>query len=319
MKIRCIILILSFLLFSCEKNVTDRFLDAHENVFIISGELSAGEHPVINLTRSITLLQPDSLWFLDNARVEIRGGQDSYLMKSAGYGNYTCEDCIMEAGKEYHFLCSGEGLPDASSTVRIPEIPVLAELTLTADEEYNFTLDLVMNDPAGCDDFYTLYSEGWLTEIVHHHKNDTDYIDTTTFFTRYRMAFPDSLVEFTGTPGRFSTVEEGYSRASTLHFSDKLFNGGSLHFSSVNAWGSFYNDSIPEVQVCLEHRDEHYFNFIRSIIHYDPNSDLPVIQPIQVYSNIEGGFGLLTTKNTIRRTIDMSRWFHDPDFPYRIK
>lgn len=38
------------------------------------------------------------------------------------------------------------------------------------------------------------------------------------------------------------------------------------------------------------------------------------LQAVQVYSNIEGGFGLLTAESRVVDTVDMSEWYEDPDF-----
>ena len=53
---------------------------------------------------------------------------------------------------------------------------------------------------------------------------------------------------------------------------------------------------------------------MESIIRYDPYNELPIIQPVQIYSNIEGGFGLLSAESPRVQTINMSEWFQNPEF-----
>ena len=47
---------------------------------------------------------------------------------------------------------------------------------------------------------------------------------------------------------------------------------------------------------------------------YNPNPDLPIVQPVQIYSNIEGGMGLLFSAEEARWTVDMSSYYSDPGF-----
>jgi hypothetical protein len=61
-------------------------------------------------------------------------------------------------------------------------------------------------------------------------------------------------------------------------------------------------------------RDQHYFKFIESYINYDPYPEQDFFQSVQVYSNIDGGFGLFTAESRVVDTIDLSEWFNDPDF-----
>ncbi len=53
---------------------------------------------------------------------------------------------------------------------------------------------------------------------------------------------------------------------------------------------------------------------MESYINYDPYPAQDFLQAVQVYSNIEGGFGLFTAESRVVDTIDLSEWYHDPDF-----
>ncbi len=298
---------------SCEKDITEKFEDSQQNVFILSGELSAFEHPTINLTRSITMAQLDTLQYLNNAQVEIRSGDQSYQMEPGGYGNYTSSELLLQPGQEYHIHCSGEELPDASASVVIPVLPVVSEITLTVGDSLDLHLDIAIDDPATFRDYYTFYISGWLMEIhVHHDETGIETRDTLNVFTNYHLNIQDSVFEYSGNLQRFQIIEEESRYLSMVHFSDRLFNGSTHHLTVNSFLWSFYNDSIPEINIHLVKHDEHYFNFLESMTRYDPYNDLPIIQPVQIYSNIEGGFGLLTSRSHFTRTIDMSEWYYDP-------
>jgi len=48
------------ILCSCELDVTDKFRD-QQNLFVVSGQIVAGESPRINLSRTITMAEVDTL------------------------------------------------------------------------------------------------------------------------------------------------------------------------------------------------------------------------------------------------------------------
>ncbi|MEN8201359.1 MAG: DUF4249 family protein [Bacteroidota bacterium] len=315
MKFRYVLIALLSLLISCEVDITEEFQDSQQNVFIVSGQLVAFEHPTINLTRSITMTQVDTLLYLNNARVEVSWSDQTLLLEPVAYGNYTTEELVLQPGVEYYFHFSGEGLPDASATVTIPHLPKISELHCAVDDTFNIHLDLSIEDPAEFEDYYTFYISGWLREIhVNHHGTDEETRDTLNVFTNYRLNIQDPVFEYTGDLRDFQVIEEEEMFYSIFHFSDLLFNGTTHTLSIDDYLRRFYNDSIPEINIHLVKRDAHYFKFMESMLRYDPYNDLPMIQPVQIYSNIEGGFGLITANSPLTQTINMSEWYYDPEF-----
>ena len=313
MKLKLIIIACLPILVSCEKNITEEFEDTQQNVFILSGVLSASEHPTINLTRNITMTQLDTLLFLNNAQVEIQSGNQTYQMEPSGYGNYTAMELILQPGQEYHIHCSGEDLPDASASVTIPHLPVVSEIICTAGDSLDIHLAIAIDDPAESRDYYTFYISGWLMEIhVHHDETGAETRDTFNVFTNYRLNIQDSVFEYSGDLRNFQIIEEENRYLSVVHFSDLFFNGSTHRLSVDDYLWRFYNDSVPEINIHLVKYDEHYFHFLESMTRYDPYNDVPIIQPDQIYTNIEGGFGLLTAKSHLTHTIDMSEWYDDP-------
>ena len=313
MTLRISILTIILGIVSCEKDITDQFRDTQQSVFVLSGELSAFKHPTINLTRSITMTQLDTLLYLNNAEVEIQWGDQTFRMEPAGYGNYSTEEVLLQPGEEYHICCRGEDLPDASAMVTIPAQSAVTGITCTVGDSLDLHLDIAIDDPVELEDYYSFYISGWLMEIhVHHDETGIETRDTLNVFTNYRIRNQDALFEYTGDYRNFRAIEEGSMYVSIAHFSDRHFDGATLKLSINDYLMRFYNDSIPEINIHLVKRDEHYFNYLESIIRYDPYNELPIIQPVQIYSNIEGGFGLLTAKTHHTHTIDMSEWYDDP-------
>ncbi len=307
--------VLLVFLMACEVDVTDKFRD-QPNLFVISGLVVAGEAPRINLSQTITMTQLDTLLYLNDARLEISKNDDLFVLNPEGEGFYTNESLIPEPGDVLSLKCSGEGLPEASIITVVPQYPQVTDVLFQVDDAYDFTLEVSIEDPGSTLDHYSFYLSGWRREIVHHHNRDTgeEWIDTSNVYMVYHIRIIDPVMEYTGGPRRFSFYELDDPRGDYFHFSDRLFNGNRHTLTVKDNLRFIYNDSIPEIHVHLVKKDVHYFNFIGSYIHYDPYPDQDFIQPIQVYSNITGGFGLLTAESRMIDTIDVSEWYYNPDF-----
>lgn len=303
------------ILCSCEVNVTDKFRD-QQNLFVVSGQVVAGEAPLINLSRTIIMTEMDTLLYLYETQLEIGKNDSSYVLDPIGEGFYFNDALIPVPGDVLSLECSGEGLPTASIVTTVPEIPQVRDIQFRVDDAFDFTLEVSIEDPAATLDHYTFYLSGWRREIVHHHDMDTgeDWIDTSNVYMTYHVRILDPVMEYTGGPRNFNHYDLSEPAGEYFHFSDRQINGMSHTLTIRDNLRYIYNDTIPEIHVHMIKKDVHFFNFIDSYIHYDPYPDQDFLQPVQVYSNIEGGFGLLTAESRVVDTIDVSDWYNDPDF-----
>ena len=304
-----------FILCSCEVDVSDEFRD-QQNLFVVSGQVIAGEAPLINLTRTITMAEVDTLLYLNQAQLEIEKNDIVFVLDPIGEGFYHNEDLLPEPGDELSLACSGEGLPAASIHTSVPEYPQVTDIRFQVDDAYEYTLDVSIEDPSSTLDYYTFYISGWSRETVHNYDRDTgeEWIDTSNVFKAYNLEIFDPVMEYTGGPRQFNFYDLSDPWAKYYHFSDRQINGTKHSISLSNHLWKFYNDTIPEIYINVVKKDAHYFNFMESYIHYDPYPAQDFLQAVQVYSNIEGGFGLLTAESRVVDTIDLSEWYYDPDF-----
>ena len=314
-KLLQISVILSILC-SCEIDITDEFKNT-PNLFVVSGQIVAGEVPRINLSKTITLVEFDTLRYINDAHLEIKKNNSLFVLDPEEEGFYKNGNLVPGPGDLLSLDCSGEGMPPASIAIRVPEYPQITNITFLVDSAYDFSLEVEFEDPVSTLDHYTFYLSGWRREIVHHHDSETEeeWIDTSQVYVNYSIWILDPVMEYTGDgPRNFQHYDLSQAWGSSFHFSDKEINGKSHTLTGKGSLFRIYNDTIPEIHVHIIKKDVHYFNFISSYIHYDPYPDQDFIQPIQGYSNIEGGFGLLTAESRIVDTIDVSEWYNDPDF-----
>ena len=299
---------------SCEVDVTDEFRN-QQNLFVVSGQVVAGQSPRINLSRTITLTELDTLLFLNEAQLEIRKNDTLFVLDPEGEGFYRNESLIPLPGDVLSLRCSGEELPPVSVVATVPDYPQISDLSWEVDSFYNFTLELTIEDPASTADYYSFFISGWNLEVIYRYDGDSEpTIDTSNVYGAYHLRILDPVLEYTGGPRQFYQYNPSEPYGEYFHFSDRMINGTNHTLTVTDNLFHLYNDSIPEIYVHLIKRDFHYYNFLESYIHYDPFPEQDFIQPVQVYSNIEGGYGLLTAEAGVIDTIDLSEWYLDPDF-----
>jgi len=60
------------------------------------------------------------------------------------------------------------------------------------------------------------------------------------------------------------------------------------------------------------------FRYIQSLAGYEPEPDLPVLQPQHIYTNVEQGMGLVTAEHRLKRSFPLDSWFDDPAFQQHL-
>ena len=304
---------------SCEVDVTDEFRN-QQPLFVVSGHFVVGEVPRINISKTITMTTLDSLMLLDNAQVEVWCGGQTYLLGGEGKGCYRNENLVPEPGDELKISCSGEGLPTASIETMIPELPVVRGVDFRVDENFDFVLDLHFEDPALTEDYYEFYLSGWRKEICKSYEDgELVQVDTSTVYQNYGVRMLDPVMEYEGSYGNYEAFDMASPFGTQFIFSDVQINGTDHTLSVTHNLKWIYNDSIPELHVHLVKKDVHFYNFITTYMHYDPYPDQDFLQPVQVYSNVDNGFGLITSESMVVDTIDLSQWYYDPDFLELLK
>ncbi|PID93312.1 MAG: hypothetical protein CSA96_00165 [Bacteroidetes bacterium] len=315
MKKLFVLSVLLLMLFACEVDITDEFR-RQQALFVVSGRVVAGKSPRINLSKTVTMTVLDSLVLLDAATVKIeRAGRD-YELFSLGKGCYENELLSLAPGDDFRLSCSGEGLPEATVSSRVPGLPVVNRLDFEVDDDYHFSLELCLQDPPGSKDYYEFYLSGWRRELVHHHgTNGTESYDDTLVSCRPHMIqLLDPFIEFRDAYDGYESYELEHAYGERFVFSDARINGREHKLTVEGSLLEIYSDSIPQVYVNLVKKDVHFYNFISTYQYYDPYPEQDFFQPVQVYSNIENGFGLLIAESPHIDTIDLSEWVNDPEF-----
>ncbi len=305
------------LLVSCEKNISSEFAEDAGNWFALSGLITGGEVPTLHISETVNLVQLDSLKLVNDATVEGRISKQPVLFTAASNGVYTCEEVIVKPGDSVSITCSGRDLPEATAALKVPGLPQVSDLAWYIDEEYVLHIEAMLTDPAGQADYYSIRATGikQYTESIHT-ADSVYYVEHLAEGYYHGYNFPDSLALYSTRSGRsFSdNSERMINSGQIIYFTDKQFDGTTQHLNLEYALWNTWNDSIPDLTVHIAKNDMHLFNYIKSVIRYNPEPDIPIMQPVSVYTNVENGFGLLTAESKITKVIDLADVYSDPGF-----
>lgn len=142
-------------------------------------------------------------------------------------------------------------------------------------------LTITFNDPAGQRDFY--YPRLF-------HSQRYEYYDPVIEDTVRGVSVQP--IYMTKTLGDIDFIE--FEEDEDI-IDDQAFDGKSFTMHRyARLRGVLLSDKVEAVWVSLGHADESYYRYFRSMTLQRETSGNPLAEPVQVYSNVEGGLGIFT-------------------------
>lgn len=267
---------------SCEKAIPlDQ--DEVEPRIAVNGLFSAGDTIIIHLSESRDILYDGSLPALTGATAKLYDVNNNligdFIHQADGY--YQLSNYLPVAGATYRLEISNPGFKSVSAQSSAPSILSINSMD-TLRKGVNMQYSIAFNDNGAEKNFYAItvkkvvsHLDPWGTGEPYTFENP--YFYTTEAFVQNNS--PDV---------------DGKIWGSIMLFSDATFNGGTCTFTAEHdlfGEGSFPDDSIFVV-VGLHSLSEDYFKYSTSLDKYQESEGDPFAQPVQVYSNIEDGFGI---------------------------
>lgn len=291
---------LPLILISCEKAI-DFEGDLAEPLLVMSPGKPYGIYPTDNafsvrVSHSINILDAGSPEYLDNAKVEVRknGGSwtDVPLSTGADYeqGKYMTATVQPEVKANYEVRVSH---PDYNSIRASCSIPDSVDI-----QRFEFSR-LLDGDTA--DGSYYAYREYELTF--------TDPGDDQYYVVSVVAEDPDNpnnrqMVYITSKSPYTESLNDGdyYYTTDRLYLRNSLFKGRKV---TIPIEMETYESQGYEYRVFLSSIDEHAYKYGSSQQRYDyfGGGDL-FTQPVQIYSNVNGGLGYLGGISTSSRIED---------------
>lgn len=286
---------------SCEKYLDYEGSDAKPRL-VINGIFSPDSIFTIELSQSAGYVTSGSLKTLKNGKVNVFSEQgiliDSLIHQEEGIYKGTA---TAVAGEAYTISAVANGFANAYATDAIPQPVALAAwdtTTITSNfqnssiGEKKLRFDFTINDPAE-NNYYILECYGTQTYYIDRiydpandsYINDTIYLNTPVQFP-FVMETSDAILT---SDAEMSFDDNSYYTRS-LVFTDELFNGKSQTFRIMIPFIDYLG--LSEINVVLKSCSESFFRYKRSLENFMNTDGDPFSQPVQVYNNIEGGFGI---------------------------
>lgn len=187
-------------------------------------------------------------------------------------GNYRLEI----SHPDYKSVMVTQEMPKA---VPVVSVDYNKEGTLSPDGERVDELQIVIDDPASEDNFYSIQAE-----IYYSYQGDT-----TVYSNRIYLDSNDPIVS--------------YSEDGPI-FSDGTFNGRkqTLLFFNYNYFGE--EAEFKKIDIFVQTLTEDRFLYLRSLDAYYNADGNPFAEPVVVHNNVENGFGIFSLGNRNRFTFE---------------
>ena len=270
------------LLGSCEKTM---FIDVSETEpkIVMNGILSQSSGMWLNVSESVGTSTPviNSFVPIENATVSVFHQEQLVQSVSENIsGNYYSTDFSPQPGESYEIRVNVNGMPDASATVTIPHVVVVSDYELTSAllsqnyynqvlyNEVEFYLNFTISDPPDTINYYMLG--------VYYLDNDQYYplpVDTEDLVMNIHIL----------------------DAVDILAWDDHSFEGQTRDFD-VRFRGQQYEGFETRILVSLYSIEEAYFKYLKT---YSQNFTVLnegglLYEPVQVSTNVNGGYGIVS-------------------------
>jgi hypothetical protein len=273
----CLFLFLASILFSCEQDVTLEFNSKPK--LCLNCVLNPDSLITASLTLSHLLDNSGNFEAVNNAVITLYEENNiKGTLKLKSEGKYILNHKPV-SGKTYHIVAETTGYESIKAITTVPEQPIIlySKDTTRIIESVNrpiMNINVGVMDKVG-NNFYWLYG----TWILKGRKDgggcnpiNAPYVDT---FNRYID----------------SDSKYGFRHFLQIRMTDEGYDGEQLTFTIPDMAGSGINF---QSFMHFLNADEHYDKYIKTTLikRMSENDDLPFYEPVQIYSNIENGYGI---------------------------
>lgn len=263
-----LIVLTSVIFFQCEKYIEfdDEIKDPK---IVLNSQINPDSSFKVNLTRSLSVIDDGELSVIENALVEVYDQNNTFLeqLTYIGDGNYLGMQ-KPSVGQSYSVSAQANNYENVSAITSVPpSVPIIAVDTFSFSDPSRgdlMSISIQFNDPSG-DNYYVL-----------------EVLEGDTAFGAYY--YP---MYFTSDDIALDLGNDNYTSAAT--FTDELFDGSSKTLEIELQNVSMYVDYL-EIRLTSASKD--LYDYERTQEAYQFSNGDPFAQPVQVYSNIEGGFGI---------------------------
>lgn len=330
MRLTVICIVLLAVLGACEKEVSIP-VEYTQPKLVANCLLTDGEPFAVEVSRSQYIFDTTDLALLTGASVTLTDGNGNTQFNVSTDGGYAYSPEIIRGGQEYSFSISYPDLETVTASVHVPKQTPIGTLSyggiIRSDDTDYQKIHLSFTDGVGSD-FYTLSiyqkvwsgnlnkkgrypnmecsEDGWDCEPI---VPDGWYFDEDTWLIFPYGEEPYGDEEYYKSPIYISVAgidAEGGMNDEVLEyfFADTYFDGNTVQLDVLVNPGDVWGENSDSIYVELSHISESYYRYCVSRDLY-LDSDGIMTQPVQVYTNIDGGFGVLGAKSVAWKGLPM--------------
>lgn len=277
-------------LISCEK-IIDISIPEKERKIVVNGLINPDKNVRVNLSQSISVLEKDTVIPIVGGDVNLYHGTDliGKLSEESG-GFYSLPDFKPQIGQSYRLTATGNGLKSVEATAVLPPlVPFISVDTATLINQWGgreLRLAIKFKDPANVKNVYGFGVDLTTKEFDY---STMSYTGRKLTNTAYLYANADKLLQ-----------DETHYFEGKLFFDDLLFDGLTKTVElSVSDYSLFESDTIW-VEVRMEQIDPSYYLYAVSNEAYQGAHGNPFSEPVQVYTNVSGGYGIFAGSSAAR-------------------
>lgn len=274
------------MLTACEKTVFIELPEIEKKI-VMNGLITPNNGLWLNLSQSVSTYEPSATSFKPDTDAIVQYYQNGDFITSIycsdDRGDYYETDFKPQPGYEYKITVDSYGMPETSTVVRIPY-------------------------PVEVSSFDT-------TIVINRRMIDNTYFDETEFFVDLNIPDPEDISNYYMLgiyyleDGRYQPLEAStedinmniyiQDGLNILAWSDQIFNGQTIEFM-INFRMIEDTGFETEILVTLYSIEEEYFKYLKSYAQNFTilNEDALLYEPVRVYSNISGGFGIVAAASS---------------------
>lgn len=313
MKVQYIsILLVAVLMMACEKEIKFNRSKA-EPLITLNGVVMADSVISIHLSKTRFFLESTAdMSDIENAEVVLTSGAQTENMKHMGNGVYTAV-YIPQVGDNVKISASAPQLSTVSSSATLLAHPNVGDIVVEAgkfepsgqEEEApdgwlppgykNVKVKIPLNDVREEQNYYRLIVRR--TEVLGNTYSRemylTDFDDPV-----FKMETPEEVMGMTEYTNRYAIFSDVRFNGTTysLTFTDKVWHSGGFQFPERLVY-----------EISVQHLSHDYFMYLRTRNAYlDSDSEGNLfMEPIQIYSNIEKGTGILGSATVTQKIVEV--------------
>lgn len=268
-----IALVLFSVISACRKNI-NLDIPNQEPKLVLNALIKNDSVISIEITQPVKALSNQPIRFINDANVTVTDNKNSVTLSHRLRGWYNDSSFKALAGNSYKISVTKSNFKDAFTTVKVPSIPSVLESNYSIIKQSIALAKVVINDSPSETNYYHLCIE----------QKDTNGVMFKGYINQ-----PETNVDLGS--------DEFYYNGCYF-FNDKVFNG-----QAIDKRLEFYLNSVYDTlgniiayykpYLLLRNLNYEFYIYNWSVYNFYRNQNNPFSQPVQVYTNINNGLGII--------------------------